>query len=255
MQRKRRTFTQKMGGTLQFLSEISVLQLKNIKFMTNVKNIEKTIAKINSINKLVGNIELEFADGEKCLGTLDKHEKKGFLIEFNTHQHRERELKGIKFVNNNIELYGNMFITKVSFDTSLLPRGKKCHAIVDQLFTTVFDAAEKGYQRLVIPTKKAMDFHYIFETIPYENSSYITARSRFILSDSKSMGADIYAKTLPKTEQQYLFIDSLKPCAQDEFAEYCFCCLIGLGFFTGYFLQDEGYFCTLDTDCNEIYRI
>jgi hypothetical protein len=135
-------------------------------------------------------------------------------------------------------LIGNHFISS---------RGSHGYEIeVDEIMSKGFSEKKKLYQRVVIPLRKSLRFHFIFET-----SRFIKRRSETLHVSIEGYDLDIIIHG-SHTEKPFLIIDSRQKISHDLFSDYAFSCLVALGYMTGRFVQDEGmYFSYTTKDMRE----
>lgn len=106
------------------------------------------------------------------------------------------------------------------------------------------------YHRLALPINKKLNFIFSIESvlIDYKYKSEISTReaTEIIIDDNVFYLFVANEKVTESSDRDYLVIDSKTEMTYPEFSEYCFSILIGFGFVSGDFINDDGYFFQYD---------
>ncbi len=130
------------------------------------------------------------------------------------------------------------------FDFKKRMLGKSTGEIRD-LRTSTFRKEEPLYHRLVIPVQNKLNFLFSIESVSLiysylERISTINA-SQIVIDENTFILFEITDKVFGPLER-YLVIDCDKQTCFEIFNKYCYSILIGFGFTTGLFVQNEGFF-------------
>ena len=211
----------------------------NNNYMTE-KHIEKSLDYITQLKNL-DEVHLEFSDKVVYPATVTKKDTKGYELQFEKKTWND-ELgvhKGITLKNGDLTLVSNrLFVNSISPPVLT--------ATINEFCSENFNSTKNLFQRLIIPTKKKIDFIFNLESLPYvtvyKNIKSHLGFARIRLKIDNKTTIDVFHIHIKENGEYYLFIDSLNKCSAEIFEQYCFSILITLGFLSGQFIQDEGYF-------------
>jgi hypothetical protein len=205
-----------------------------------MKHIDKSLSVIRQIEKgLVGKVVIN--DHSLPKGTkakLFKSEKKGFNLEL-THP----------------EIF---FSKKDTYEDFSIKVGRQIRLNVKRFFTTNrspgyqfgkissfchpdFNETKEQFFRLALPLQDSIYFRFFFEVLNFQTSlrSFHNGLIQVIIGESP---IDLFIYHDKTQNRRFLFLDSHQPISFDSFSFRTYVALIGLGFVTGKFIQNEGYY-------------
>ncbi|KIX22079.1 hypothetical protein SY27_05275 [Flavobacterium sp. 316] len=216
------------------------MTLKRIPFFYN----KKTIDFINDFEKTKTGV---FRKPKSSLDDIDEVEisslKNEFKVEFDFNKFvRSRKNLGVgkivrkvKFeINEQKIIFDSVFINKFS--------NQRLEGSINQLYSEKFSKSKKQYFKFIIPNSKSLNINYKIEHIVFEND----------LGGSSSVASKIYLldeeififEEKDENKNKYLIIESRKKQTYEEFSNKTFALRIALGYVTGYFAGNKGYFFT-----------
>lgn len=183
--------------------------------------------------------------GVSASAYLKKNKTKGFILT------GDRDFKTHLFFSDKI-YYRHMSISSGKNEYligshHIFSRGSHGYEIkVGEIMAKGFSEKRKLYQRVVIPLRKSITFHFIFET-----SRAIKHRTETLHVSIEGFDLDIMVHG-GHTENPFLIIDSRQKIGHGLFSDYAFSCLVSLGYMTGRFVQNEAmYFSYATKDMKE----
>jgi len=215
--------------------KLSLKRKEEIKYhKTLLQTIEQF--KKNKSGKLISKKEIFNGRSAKF-----KSHKKGFTIEFqyNIFSKNRKQLdvgeyhKGIqiKFGETTYNL------ESVFLGNHTPPR---VTGIVDRIHTIGFSEKNKYYYRLIIPLEKQLNFHFqIAETHFTTDLGYRSRTGTTAIINGESIQACCIHN---EKKEYYLAVDSTVKQTFDEFAEKANAVKIGIGYLSGFYAGNQGYF-------------
>ena len=180
--------------------------------------------------------------GNSSLIQLRK-ELRGFSFRF---EHSDMLFKHEMFDFKNILLKRGKFQLKVNaFYTTSRTFGKMS-GIVGSFSSTNFDASKLQFHRLIIPCPEKPNFVFSIENVSIEYKYKQHTSTRLAIEVDLPEGRfhlyQVFKKLNDKKKPSYMVIDSQTSMQFPEFSEICHSILIGFGFISGSFIQNEGFF-------------
>lgn len=227
-------------GMSKIIREKEKDKFKN-KYMDRIlhkKNIFESIEIIEELNK-------ERSIDYKKEATLKKRTPKGFFLEFEANRvSYNYDLDDISNITFNIgDKTINVEKLHIIYQSPPLIKGR-----IHTFSSINFDKTSSLFYRLIIPLKKGVDFHFYIEQSVYETDKHY---SRECLQANFEDGIDFHLYLYKNRKEEsiinYLIIDTIKELPYEMFADYCYSLLVSLGYVTGSFPQNEGYFFSYET--------
>lgn len=175
-----------------------------------------------------------------------KPRRKGFGISFKFDGDRsvERKLITGKFYKN-ISLHTHGF-TLALHDIYLRSQSPPRYGgDISAFHTKGYSFKSKYYYRLIIPLNEEIRFHYQIEEKFFESDlGYVSRTGTEATIDSDAILVNIVSD---KNKQYFLSIESKQKQAFESFSNKAFAITNGLGYITGHFAGDNGYFFAYST--------
>lgn len=179
--------------------------------------------------------------------------KKEFRVEFdfNTFFRSEKNLgvgkqiKKVKFdYNGKTIVFGSLYIDRFS--------NESLEGSINQLYSEGFSKSKKQYFKLVIPYSKSLDSFYQIQHIVFSNDRGTTS----ILGTKINLIDEEIFILEDKDENKKLciIIESRKKQTYEEFSNKTFAIRVALGYVTGYFAGNKGYFFSYSTSKMEKFN-
>ncbi|MFR3215981.1 MAG: hypothetical protein ACLTWE_10365 [Dysgonomonas mossii] len=113
---------------------------------------------------------------------------------------------------------------------------------IDRIHTDGFSEKHKCYYQLIIPLEKKLDFHYnIMETPFISDLGYYSRKGTTAIINGESISVCCIHDDKNK---YFLAIDSSAKQTFDEFAEKTHAITIGIGYMSGYYAGNQGFYFT-----------
>jgi len=200
------------------------------------------LSPIIQLEMLESNVHLgNFTSGNSILERFNEIQlsssKKNYKIEIENADYElmsiKKELKNITFTTKNFSLKVNLFVSKFSGGSVFCDLYK---------FTSLnFKPKTKKYYKLIIPIKESnFNFHFQLSSYGYSRENY--NRSSINGTNIKVCGENFYILLENKDQNNYLIIQSDTKQSIDEFSTKCHSLLISLGYITGNYIADKGYY-------------
>lgn len=201
----------------------------NLSPITQLENLENNVhlgkfKSGNPIFKRFNNIQLESS-------------KKNFEIKIDNANYDlldvKKGLKNMLFSNEQLEVKLAIFLSKFS-------KGKVI-ADVYKFSSTNFKPNTRKYHKLIIPiNEKNFNFHYQLSRYGYssEDSSNSSINGTSLIINEENFFILIESNN----EKKYLIIQSDKKQSHNDFSKKCHSLLISLGYITGNYIADKGYY-------------
>jgi hypothetical protein len=135
-------------------------------------------------------------------------------------------------------VYLDRFSTQVQgeFSTHVL------ESSISQIYSEGFSKSKKQYFKLVIPFSRSLDIHFQIQHIVFLND---TGTSSSLGTKINLEGEDIYIlEENDENKNRYIIFESKKKQTYEEFSNKTFAIRVALGYVTGYFSGNKGYFFT-----------
>lgn len=200
------------------------------------KNIFESIRIIEELSK-----DHDVNYEEKAI--LKKKTSKGFFLEFepNRGSYNFDDINNISFNIDNETI--NIEKLRIIYRTPSLIR-----ADIDTFSSIEFDNTSPFFYRLIIPLEKDVNFHFHIEQAIYETVNYHSRECLQVnFADDTNFHLYLYKNKKGEQSINYLIIDTVKELPYEIFADYCYSLLVSLGYVTGSFPQNEGYFFSYKT--------
>ncbi|MFC4686568.1 hypothetical protein ACFO4P_06430 [Epilithonimonas pallida] len=153
-------------------------------------------------------------------------------------------LKNLLFSNNKISFKLDMFTSKYS--------NGNIYGEVYRIRSTTFKSNLKKYYKLIIPlNEKKIDFLYQLSRYGYasENDNHISTNAT-----SFNIGNENFFIIIEKKDDKsYLIVHSEKRQIYNDFSKKCHSILICLGYITGHYISDKGYYFTYNTKKMDVF--
>lgn len=167
--------------------------------------------------------------------------KKEFRVEFNFNKFYNgeknlglgKQIKKVKFdYGEKIVVFKTLFIDRFS--------NENLQGSINQLYSDGFSKSKKQYFKLVIPSSNSLNIHFQIENILFSNDS----------GTNSSLGTKIdldneeifILEDKDKFKNSCIIIESTKKQTYDEFNNKTFSIRVALGYVTGNFPGNKGYF-------------
>lgn len=211
---------------------------KNIPFFYNK-------APIDFINSFEKNKVGVFRKPKSSLDGIDKVlfsvNKKEFRVEFDFNQFFRREknlgvgkqIKKVKFeFNEKTIILNNIFIDRFS--------NQSLEGSINQIQSEGFSKSKKQYFKFVIPNSKSLDIHFQIDNIVFENDFGIrwSVATKIDLLDEEIF----ILEEKDENKNKCIIIESRKKQTYEEFSNKTFAIRTALGYVSGYFAGNKGYF-------------
>lgn len=146
-----------------------------------------------------------------------------------------KTIKKVKFeINEQKLIFDSVFINKFS--------NQRLEGSISQLRSEKFSKSKKQYFKFIIPNSKSLNIHYKIEHIVFENDF---GGSSSVASKIYLLDEEIFIfEEKDENKNKYLIIESRKKQTYEEFSDKTFVLRIALGYVTGYFAGNKGYFFT-----------
>lgn len=211
---------------------------KNIPFFYN----KKPITFINDFEKTKIGV---FRKPKSSLDTIDEVEisslKNEFKVEFDFNKYIRKGknlgvgdiIKRVKFdFNEKTIIFSSVFINKFS--------NQSLEGSINQLQSEGFSKSKKQYFKFVIPNSKSLDIHFQIDHIVFENDFGIRSS---VATQIKLLDEEIFIlEEKDENKNKYIIIESRKKQTYEEFSNKTFAIRIALGYVSGYFAGNKGYF-------------
>lgn len=221
---------------------------KKYKVFFNQLAIEQIEKLENNIHK--GNIDSmkEFPNGLKNIEL--KSSLKSYLIEIPNNRRKSFDIglhfKNVSYINNEISLKLDLFTSKYS--------NRSIVGDVYKLKSITFKSNSKKYYKLIIPiNEKKFDFLYQLSRYGYE---YATENNNHISMNATSFNIgdeNFFVIIEKKDDKSYLIVHSDKRQTYNDFSKKCHSILICLGYITGHYISDKGYYFTYNTKKMDVF--
>lgn len=200
-----------------------------LKFITNFE--KDKIGKFKKMNSPLNDID----------NVVVRHNKKDFTFEFDFHFYLRNKgaidigkiIKNIEFeYDDNLVVVENMFIGSIS------PPTMKGSAY--RIHSHRFSKAKKQYWKLVIPILEEVNIFFTIERIAFSTDRVDCSING---TQAKLNGEDVYIiHEKDDNKNNYLIIESKNKQSYKEFSDLAFSIRIALGYVTGSFVGNKGYF-------------
>jgi hypothetical protein len=112
-------------------------------------------------------------------------------------------------------------------------------ASLTTLTTATFEANGAAYFRLVLPVHEDVSFRFYIDFLGFQAVGYNSVDC--VRIDFKGLTLDAYYYEGP-THEKFFILDAQEKTTYEAFTDFCFAALISIGYVTGRFTQDEGYY-------------
>lgn len=206
-----------------------------------VRNLKKSIQLLRklSMSKIYDASSPDF--DEVCKISFRKV-KKGFGFSLN---HKEILFNPDQFRVSNVLIENDQLKFNVS---SLYVTDRTVSQIkgrVGRISSLNFNREKTAFHRLIIPVDKKCNFTFSVENvlIQYVYKTHISSRNAIQVSliQGNFLLYQI-TKKINNTKNNYIVLESDISMLFSDFTEACYSILLGFGFISGYFIQDEGFF-------------
>lgn len=167
--------------------------------------------------------------------------KKEFSISF-THNFLSPKGRNIGVGNSYKSIHIELKNRKIILENLFIGRqaGTKYRGAVNRLKTKGYSKTSRYYYRLIIPLDKKLDSHFnIARTHFTSDLVYLSSNSTTAVIDGISIDACYVYRD---KREHFLFLDSPSKLTFEEFAELSNSVRIGLGYLSGYYAANQGYF-------------
>lgn len=170
-----------------------------------------------------------------------------FKVEFNRYSRKSKNLgvgdivKKVKFdINNKTLIFDSVYINKFSNQISKGSNNHNLEGSIYQLYSEGFSKLKKQYFKFVIPHSKSLDIHFQIDHIVFENDYDIRSS---VATKVNLIDEDIFIlEEKDENKNKYIIIESRKKQTYEEFSNKTFAIRIALGYVSGYFAGNKGYF-------------
>lgn len=97
---------------------------------------------------------------------------------------------------------------------------------------------EKAFNRFIIPTGSSQLSYYVKASM-YKDESGIHSFGRVVINIEDE---EFTIYEIPKNGKYYFIIDSKNKIEFEQFADICYSCMVGFGFLSANFIQNEAYY-------------
>ncbi len=186
-----------------------------------------------------------FRKPKSSLDTIDEVEfsnsRNEFKIEFDFNKYRSRNknlgvgdvIKNVKFdFEKETIILNSVYINKFS--------NESLEGSINQLHSEGFSKSKKQYFKFVIPNSKSLDIHNQIANTVFDNDY----RMRSSLATKINLvDEEIFIlEEKDENKNKYLIVESRRKQTYEEFSNKTFAIRIALGYVTGYFAGNRGYF-------------
>jgi hypothetical protein len=208
----------------------------------NPKNIRESLAVIESATsrKMVV-LHKPGDDFDQHMAILEKAPGKSFRLTYKT---------GMTALWNGA-LKESFILESTPFDL-LAPRldfrhapNQEIAAKLSTLTTTSFDERQPAFFRLILPVKEELDFRFYIDFIGFQAIGHNSVNC--VRIELKGLTLDAYYYETREVER-FFMLDAVEETTYEAFSDLCFAVLIAIGYVTGQFIQDEGYYFTYDNN-------
>jgi hypothetical protein len=214
------------------------MRSKRIPFFHN----KKPLTFINDFEKTKIGV---FRKAKSSLDTIDEVQmsslKNEFKVEFDFSKYIRKGknlgvgdiIKRVKFdFNEKTIIFSSVFINKFS--------NQSLEGSINQLQSEGFSKSKKQYFKFVIPNSKSLDIHFQIDHIVFENDYSIcpSFATKINLIDEEIF----ILEEKDENKNKYIIVESRKKQTYEEFSNKTFAIRIALGYVSGYFAGNKGYF-------------
>ncbi|WP_035141596.1 hypothetical protein [Flavobacterium daejeonense] len=168
-------------------------------------------------------------------------------FDFNRYTRKSKNLgvgdivKKVKFdINNKTLIFDRVYINKISNQISKGSNNHSLEGSIYQLYSEGFSKSKKQYFKFVIPHSKSLDIHFQIDHIIFENDYGIRSS---IATKVNLIDEEIFIlEEKDEDKNKYIIIESRKKQTYEEFSNKTFVIRIALGYVSGYFAGNKGYF-------------
>ncbi|WP_436486721.1 hypothetical protein [Chitinophaga sp. ARDCPP14] len=202
----------------------------------NFKHIEPSLKVLQKLNK-GGMITLQKPGSSlhQLAVNLVKNTGKGFLLTFpddKREYHSLLDIENVGFQSNIGDFKcGKIIPVETDFNTVT--------AEVSTFYSLDFSLLTASYFRLMIPFESNLHFHYFVDRKSFKTKNKRSGECVGINYEELQLDMYIYRA---KDAKQYMVLDTTEKVQFKAFMDYCFDALVALGYVSGHFIQNEGYF-------------
>jgi alpha-glucosidase (family GH31 glycosyl hydrolase) len=226
------------------------MKTNNLPFFYN----KETLHFINNFEKLKKGV---FTKLKSSLDAIDNVEltcnKKEFRVEFDVNRFFRsgkdlevgQQIKKVKFdYQEKTIVFGSLYIDQFS--------NQSLKGSINQLYSEGFSKSKKQYFKFVIPYSKSLNSFYQIERIVFLNDSGTTSSlgTKINLIDEEVF----ILEEKDENKNLYIIIESKKKQTYEEFSNKTFAIRVALGYVTGYFAGNKGYFFSYSTSKMEKFN-
>lgn len=167
--------------------------------------------------------------------------KNEFKVEFDFNKYSRKSknlgigdvIKKVNFDSNEKTIiFNSVFIGRFS--------NQSLEGSINELHSKGFSKSKKQYFKFVIPNSKSLDIHFQIDHIVIENDYGIRSS---VATKINLMEEEIFImEEKDENKNKYIIIESRKKQTYEEFSNKTFAIRIALGYVSGYFAGNKGYF-------------
>ncbi|AWM14650.1 hypothetical protein DI487_12820 [Flavobacterium sediminis] len=186
-----------------------------------------------------------FRKSKSSLDGIDEVElsslKNEFKVEFDFNKYSRKSknigvgdvIKKVNFDSNEKTIiFNSVFIGRFS--------NQSLEGSINELHSKGFSKSKKQYFKFVIPNSKSLDIHFQIDHIVIENDYGIRSS---VATKINLMDEEIFImEEKDENKNKYIIIESRKKQTYEEFSNKTFAIRIALGYVSGYFAGNKGYF-------------